>query len=408
VFKPALIGGGTYCHADPWDQRSALFFFLFAKAIGLGVPFFTTIWVCVDVWWKGYLPKQAVPTRVLALFFLRLLVVFLVFWLPAIVLFVPRNPWARFAGITWSYIQGVASATAMLSKEDVWDCVKEFSLSLNMTKCVGSGFESPKQESSVYIDDNLDERAVPDNPYLADDPENFDIGATSIFEYEASDCNLRPKQFSSIQEGPSYSSSAGNEMGEEGNGTGNLLQDDEIHDHCSAVTSTSSSSKPDESSTTSGPKNDEIQTPRVHFLSPGALIAPRARRENRLTSDLTEEMNYSVFEFEDVVEDQVVDSTGRGPAHAPLYDDDDTSVSLHNQDMDSSASIKKNNANLQNRGFDGSPIHSGSRRILRDVPAAPVPFRAAPTVSVLATQNASRELYDDDTCTTKGDNSANN
>lgn len=61
--------------------------------------------------------------RALALFFFRLILVFVFMWLPSLAfIFVGgawSSPWLAWAGGTWSHLQSAASAVAALTKDDI-------------------------------------------------------------------------------------------------------------------------------------------------------------------------------------------------------------------------------------------------------------------------------------------------
>ena len=69
--------------------------------------------------------------RNLALYFFRLIFVFVFMWLPFIVItFVvnpaipgPQNPWLLWTGAAWSHLQGLVSVLVSCTKEDIEDCL---------------------------------------------------------------------------------------------------------------------------------------------------------------------------------------------------------------------------------------------------------------------------------------------
>lgn len=58
---------------------------LTSKAVMCGPPFLYTIGVCLHVWWKNLLPPTG-RTRILSLYFLRVVLVFLLTWVPFLIL----------------------------------------------------------------------------------------------------------------------------------------------------------------------------------------------------------------------------------------------------------------------------------------------------------------------------------
>jgi hypothetical protein len=62
----------------------------------------------------------------LAWYFARILCVFFVMWMPAMVLMFAiniENPWTAWAGGSWGHLQGVCSALLALKKLDVYEAV---------------------------------------------------------------------------------------------------------------------------------------------------------------------------------------------------------------------------------------------------------------------------------------------
>eukprot|EP00566_Odontella_aurita_P018527 CAMPEP_0113528458 /NCGR_PEP_ID=MMETSP0015_2-20120614/1856_1 /TAXON_ID=2838 /ORGANISM="Odontella" /LENGTH=332 /DNA_ID=CAMNT_0000426993 /DNA_START=253 /DNA_END=1251 /DNA_ORIENTATION=+ /assembly_acc=CAM_ASM_000160 len=120
--------GGVACLPAEYSLGSTLFFWLLFMPLMMGVPIVYIAWVCYDVYMRGLLPRSG-RNRFLALYFLRLVFVFVIMWLPAVILIfgvAMRNYWISFMGGTWSHLQGLASAAASLTKPDVRMAVQSF------------------------------------------------------------------------------------------------------------------------------------------------------------------------------------------------------------------------------------------------------------------------------------------
>lgn len=90
-------------------------------------PLLFCLWVCFDVWYRDLLPKRG-RTRVLSLFFLRVIVVFLVTWIPYFIIYevawnITYSTWMVNISYYLSSIQGTVSVLVALSKPDIYDAV---------------------------------------------------------------------------------------------------------------------------------------------------------------------------------------------------------------------------------------------------------------------------------------------
>lgn len=86
-------------------------------------PLLYVIYVCVDVWWRKLLPRSG-RTRVLSLYFLRVVIVFLVTWVPYFIIYeiawnVTHSQWMVHVSYFLGSIQGFMSVVVALSKPDI-------------------------------------------------------------------------------------------------------------------------------------------------------------------------------------------------------------------------------------------------------------------------------------------------
>ena len=111
------------------DQASSLFFWLVFFPIYSGIHVVYVIYVTVDIWRRRLLPPAG-KRRLLALYFGRIVVVFLVMWGPFFLLnfvFALWMPtWVMFFGGIFSHLQGPASAGVSLLKPDIYVAVQDF------------------------------------------------------------------------------------------------------------------------------------------------------------------------------------------------------------------------------------------------------------------------------------------
>ena len=118
---------GFVCVPMPYDKKSTLFFFLAFFPLFNGIPLLYSVGVALDVCLRRKLPTQG-PKRELALYFFRILVVFLVMWLPpVVVLYIlqTQNPWLTVLASAWGHSQGAVSAAASLLKPDIYQAFSE-------------------------------------------------------------------------------------------------------------------------------------------------------------------------------------------------------------------------------------------------------------------------------------------
>ena len=124
------LSAGYYCMTVEYDLGSALFFFLVFLPLLCGIPMLYAGYVFYDVYCKSHLMPSDGRAKLLAIYFLRIIVVFYVWWMPAVFLslvFTGFDPWYQFVfGSVLSHLQGTASTAATLLKPDV----REATLSL--------------------------------------------------------------------------------------------------------------------------------------------------------------------------------------------------------------------------------------------------------------------------------------
>ena len=125
----AIQISGLACIPVEADLASSLFFWLFFMPLFSLIPIFYVIYVAIDIWRRQLLPSRG-KRRLLALYFGRIIIVFLVFWGPYFLLnyllasVVPT--WVIYVGGTLSHLQGPVSAGVSLMKPDIWHAVRRF------------------------------------------------------------------------------------------------------------------------------------------------------------------------------------------------------------------------------------------------------------------------------------------
>ena len=120
---------GAACIPMDYDTASTIFFYCVFFPLLFGIPLAYVCWAAYSIWKHQMLPPTG-RRRLLAIYFFRLAAVFLIMWLPGLLLlFVTAawlDPWVQWAGGVWSHLQGMVSALVSLLKPDVWEAVAEF------------------------------------------------------------------------------------------------------------------------------------------------------------------------------------------------------------------------------------------------------------------------------------------
>jgi hypothetical protein len=96
----------------------------------IAVPLSYGVCVTINVIHNGLLPPKG-KKREIAVFFFRIVVVFVVMWLPSTVAFFvigQVNVWVVYFASIWAHSQGAASTGVSLFKSDIWLAVANFML----------------------------------------------------------------------------------------------------------------------------------------------------------------------------------------------------------------------------------------------------------------------------------------
>lgn len=120
---------GAACIPMNYDTVSTIFFYCVFFPLLFGIPLAYVCWAAYQIYTQKLLPPSG-RRRLLAIYFFRIAAVFLIMWLPGLLLlFVTSawlDPWVQWAGGAWSHLQGLVSAIVSLWKPDVWQAVKHF------------------------------------------------------------------------------------------------------------------------------------------------------------------------------------------------------------------------------------------------------------------------------------------
>lgn len=110
-----IAGGGNY-------DRFLQIYKISLCSMVIPPTIFVTL-ICLDVWYRKLLPETGGRTRTLAIYFLRVIFVFMVTWLPYMVLItygLRSNRILAYIGMCFSSIQGTLSVLVAMSKSDIY------------------------------------------------------------------------------------------------------------------------------------------------------------------------------------------------------------------------------------------------------------------------------------------------
>jgi len=123
---------GLLCLPVGYSTASTLFFWLVFVPAAFGIPFILFLYILCDVYRKKMLSPKG-RTRGVFLFFMRLTIVFVVMWLPALILiFASPNVILLSIGVILSHLQGMVSVLLCLTKLDIRISV------INLITCTNS------------------------------------------------------------------------------------------------------------------------------------------------------------------------------------------------------------------------------------------------------------------------------
>jgi len=120
---------GAACIPMDYSGASTAFFYGVFFPLLFGLPLGYVCYAGYQIWKQQMLPPSG-RRRILAIYFFRLAAVFLIMWLPGLLLLFVigawMDPWVEWAGGSWSHLQGAVSALVSLMKPDIWKAVSDF------------------------------------------------------------------------------------------------------------------------------------------------------------------------------------------------------------------------------------------------------------------------------------------
>lgn len=162
---------GITCTPLEYSKGSTIFFWtVFVPSLCL-IPLLYAVGATTDVILRGLLPPSG-RRRELAIYFFRIIFVFVIMWSPLLVVFFGAggsvaNPWVTWIGGLWSHMQGPVSTIMSCFKVDIRTAVLDFiccrtteSVPTSSMMQVGrrtnsSGWYSPSRDSARWLDSSL-------------------------------------------------------------------------------------------------------------------------------------------------------------------------------------------------------------------------------------------------------------
>lgn len=149
------------------DKASSIFFWVCFFPLFVGIPIAGVVWICWNIFFRKLMPPPG-RRRLFTIYFGRLIIVFLVMWIPTLLLmffFAPWAPqWVDFFGGAWSHLQGGLSALLVLLKPDIMEAFQKFircrghvkdESTENDSQQLTSGFSSSGRMSSGRLSSGL-------------------------------------------------------------------------------------------------------------------------------------------------------------------------------------------------------------------------------------------------------------
>ena len=159
------------------DTASSLFFWLCFFPLFAGIPILFVMWIIWDVYRRKLLPPSG-KRRLLSIYFARIIVVFLIMWLPIMLMMFLFGswlpPWAHFIEGTWSHLQGAASAGLILQKPDIKRAFVSF-VTFGRITIPQEDTERPKRRHGAASDEPVSGPQQGSSADLCFDPSTLDL-----------------------------------------------------------------------------------------------------------------------------------------------------------------------------------------------------------------------------------------
>lgn len=122
-----MAASGLTCLPLEYNKMSTIFMWCVYLPLWIGIPYFYVVYVAVDIWWRRLMPPRG-RRRALAIYFFRIVGVFVLMWGPVFVMtyaFAGMSPWLVFVASIWAHMQASVSAVVALLKPDVAEAARQ-------------------------------------------------------------------------------------------------------------------------------------------------------------------------------------------------------------------------------------------------------------------------------------------
>mmetsp|Transcript_6836 Transcript_6836/g.14835 ORF Transcript_6836/g.14835 Transcript_6836/m.14835 type:complete len:339 (+) Transcript_6836:88-1104(+) len=142
---------GFVCFPKDYDMASALFFWLVFSPAYMLLPMGYVAWSAIDIIWRGMIPPAGCR-KTLAIFFSRIVLIFVVMWLPNFTISfiaVPAlpgvsSPWINWWSCVIAHLQGLVNVIFCATKPDIKECLLD-TITLGCRKKDGSGLSDDEE-----------------------------------------------------------------------------------------------------------------------------------------------------------------------------------------------------------------------------------------------------------------------
>lgn len=126
---PTVAQNGILCLPGEYNQTTTIFFWIFGVPLLIVIPLVYVAYVSLDVLCHKLLPPSG-RRRELAIYFFRILSVFVIFWMPCLLVVCAMGgahgvPWAVWTLGLWGHFQGVTSAIVIAQKADIKKSIRK-------------------------------------------------------------------------------------------------------------------------------------------------------------------------------------------------------------------------------------------------------------------------------------------
>lgn len=152
---------GLACTIMEYDTVSTFVYWLVFVPAFFAIPSGYALYVLFQVYYHQLMPPQG-RSRILSMFFFRIIFVYLVMWAPFVVLinlvnYVHISSWLNWTGSAWSHLQGAVSVGIAMTKPDIREALVHFVTGRQPLKGGSGNDRTPNTEqgASLFLSSTL-------------------------------------------------------------------------------------------------------------------------------------------------------------------------------------------------------------------------------------------------------------